>query len=70
MGGHVELSPAELAKLVGYKRYLNTVTDHGRKNIVLSVFAGWGLFGYTMYKLSQSRKKNKPIDIKQLKKAH
>ena len=39
-----------------YVRHFNSFTTRGRANTVMAVVGGWILFGYSMSKLSQSRK--------------
>jgi hypothetical protein len=39
-----------------YVRHFNSFTTRGRANSVMAVVGGWVLFGYTMTKLSKSRK--------------
>ncbi|CAF3017842.1 unnamed protein product [Rotaria sp. Silwood2] len=39
-----------------YVRHFNSYTTRGRANSVMAVLGDWIFFGYTMTKLSQSRK--------------
>jgi hypothetical protein len=57
-GGDAEV-PAHIRQKMAtswYVRHFNSFTTRGRANSVMAVVGGWVLFGYTMTKLSQSRK--------------
>jgi hypothetical protein len=43
-----------------YVRHFNSFTTRGRANSVMAVVGSWILFGYTMTKLSKSRKAKNP----------
>lgn len=66
-GGEAEV-PAHIREKMAtnwYVRHFNSFTTRGRANSVMAVVGGWFLFGYTLSKLSKSRKENNPASVTQ-----